>query len=51
YMKYFLYQIVPIAAIISAAILALKGINGWGWFLTVGFLLAGADTVKAQLSK
>ena len=50
-MKYFLYQIVPIAAIISSAILALKGIDGWGWFLAVGFLLSGADTVKSNLTK
>jgi hypothetical protein len=50
-MKYFLYQIVPIAAIISAAILAFKGVDGWGWFLVVGFLLSGADTVKTHLAK
>lgn len=48
-MKFFLYQMVPFASVISSAVLAFHSVSGWGWFLFVGFMLSGADTVKKYL--
>ena len=45
-MKFFLYQMVPFASVISSAVLAFHSVSGWGWFLFVAFMLSGADTVK-----
>jgi len=50
-MLFFIYQLVPIVAVISSAILAFHNIAGWGWFLLVAFCLSGADTVQKHLSK
>lgn len=49
YMRFFLYQMVPLAAVVSSAVLALHSVSGWGWFLFVAFMLSGADTVKKHL--
>ena len=48
-MRLFLYQMVPLAAVVSSAVLALHSVSGWGWFLFVAFMLSGADTVKKHL--
>ena len=45
-MKFFLYQMVTFASVISSAVLAFHSVSGWGWFLFVEFMLSGADTVK-----
>jgi hypothetical protein len=33
-------QLAVIAAVTSAAVLASQGVEGWGWFLLVAFLIS-----------
>ncbi len=39
---------VPLAAVVSSAVLALHSVSGWDGFF-VAFMLSGADTVKKHL--
>ncbi len=34
-------QIVPLGCVAGSIILALNGVNGWGWLLVVSLLLGG----------
>lgn len=49
-MKYFLANIgvnlVALACVSIAGYMAIKGINGWGWFLGIGICAAGTVTFK-----
>lgn len=40
-----------ISAILAAAYLAIKGIQGWGWFLIVGLLIIGGISYASKSSK
>lgn len=37
---YFVWLIGSFGLIITSAVMAFKGVDGWGWFLVAGFLLA-----------
>lgn len=37
-----IYLLGGFSLIILAAIMACKGVGGWGWFLIVGFLIVGS---------
>jgi hypothetical protein len=45
-MPYIFTKITIIACIISAAWLAFNSIEGWGWFLTVGFIIEISKTIE-----
>jgi len=48
-MRVFLLLLLPLVCICLAALLALKGIEGWGWFLFVAVLCSGADVVQKHV--
>lgn len=50
-MKLLIMYLIPIISIISAAILAYHGIQGWGWFLFIAALSGGTDAIQSTISK
>jgi hypothetical protein len=44
-------RIVPLASVVSAAVLACKGISGWWWFLIAAGVLYSSVSVKCSDSK
>lgn len=50
-MKTLLNQLIPLVAVVSAAVLAYAGVSGWGWFLLIAFLSSGAGVVQEKLSR
>ncbi len=46
-MNIFLYLLLPIICVLSAAFLAFHGISGWGWFLFIALFSTGIDVLKS----
>ncbi len=44
-------NMVPLACMIVAGLLATSGKPGWGWFLFVGFLCVGAIECRSNSQK
>jgi hypothetical protein len=49
-MRAFMVLLFPLISVVIAGILAVRGIDGWGWFLFVAALCTGADTVQKHVS-
>ncbi|HDL6744358.1 TPA: hypothetical protein ACJ2XZ_004339 [Yersinia enterocolitica] len=49
-MNFLITQLVPVISVISSAVLAYHGIEGWGWFLLVAAMFGGADAVQKHTS-
>jgi len=45
-MKLFLANLPSFAAIVGAAVCAIHGVAGWGWFLLIGLMVAITPHVK-----
>lgn len=49
-MKAFMILLFPLLCVVLAGILAIRGVDGWGWFLFAAVLCAGADTVQKHVT-
>ena len=49
-MRAFMILLFPLLCVVIAGVLAVRDLNGWGWFLFVAFLCTGADTVQKHVS-
>lgn len=43
--------LVPIVAVIGAVLMALRGVDGWGWFLLVALISGVSFTTKKEKEK
>ena len=48
-MKLFIVFLIPLVSLTSEFLLVYHGIQGWGWFLFVAFMLSGADVIKKYI--
>nr|QTD30040.1 hypothetical protein [Cronobacter sakazakii] len=40
----------PLLCVVIAGVLAVRGLDGWGWFLFAAVLCTGVDTVQKHVS-
>ncbi|EEV5911646.1 TPA: hypothetical protein ACYSGK_004610, partial [Escherichia coli] len=50
FMRAFMILLFPLLCVVIAGVLAVRDLNGWGWFLFVAVLCTGADTVQKHVS-
>lgn len=49
-MRAFMILLFPLLCVVIAGVLAVRGLDGWGWFLFTAVLCTGVDTVQKHVS-
>ena len=49
-MRAFMILLFPLLCVVIAGVLAVRGLDGWGWFLFAAVLCTGVDTVQKPVS-
>lgn len=49
-MRAFMVLLFPLLSVVIAGILAVRGLDGWGWFLFAAVCCSGADVVQKHVS-
>ncbi|WP_105627947.1 hypothetical protein, partial [Cronobacter malonaticus] len=50
FMRAFMILLFPLLCVVIAGVLAVRGLDGWGWFLFAAVLCTGVDTVQKHVS-
>lgn len=49
-MRAFMILLFPLLCVVIAGVIAICGLDGWGWFLFAAVLCNGVDTVQKHVS-